>query len=302
MYYTIFHTAVTPFQAPHITKSILYRLLQQDIVYELSLDDSQKTGFALYQQGVPASYFTLLLEGCLTVSIGRETLLFEARGFYFFGSQVLIDVTESNPPSQYIPDFTVRPQTNCLVLLVTRQRYAAAHRASQFELGKGQSNQPEEERGERSEDMFSQEWEAAENQDLQASLSGGPGLTNIRHLLKTKPLQDFKRKTTPGSSARKPRPPRSPLPPLRGSQRVLQFLTDSPGPSRTYDMAEEDEDDIDDSEKKSLLLGMESGYTTTDSIHNSSNGSGNSSPNVAVIPEDNHLRTTQSLSDLESYV
>ena len=233
--------------------------------------------------------------------------MFEARGFYFFGSQVLVDVIESNTTSQYLPDFTVRPQTNCLVLLVTRQRYAAAHRASQFELGKGQSNQLEEEKGERSEDMFSQEWQAAENQDLQSSLSGRPGLTNIRHLLKTKPLQDFKRKATPGSSARKPRPPHSPLTPMRGPQRVLQFLTDSPGPSRTYEIAEEDEDDdTNGSEKKALLLGMESGYTTTDSIHNSSsNSSGNSSPNVAVAvvsPGDNNLRTTQSLSDLESYL
>ena len=218
--------------------------------------------------------------------IGKECLSFEARGFYFFGSQVLIDVIESNVGSHYIPDFTVRPQTDCLVLLVTRQRFLAAYRASQFELGKDPHDRLEEG------DLFSKEWEAAESQDLQLSLSGGPGLSNIRHLLKTKPLQDFRAiKQSPNSKIQSSRSLMTPPRPFSKSpQMVLRFLTNSPGPSRNYEVAggkeeeEEEEEEIDEkvAEKKSLLLGMESGYTTTDSASGSAHNSRNNSPVVEV--------------------
>ena len=170
-----------PFQ--DISKTILHRLLQQDIVFKIA----HEKDFCLYKLGVPANYFTLLLEGCLIVTIGEEGMEFEARGYYSFGAKALTDVdpsTDKIPPS-YIPDFTVRPGADCLVLIVTRQRYIAAYKASRFEKEHGLGNSTPRS------DVFSTEWKVAEKIDLQASLTGGAGLTNITHLLKTKPLQEM---------------------------------------------------------------------------------------------------------------
>ena len=281
-----FLAAVPPFKEAHITKSILDRLLQQDIVYQISLDESQKNEFALYQTGIPASYFTLLLEGCLKVDIGKECLTFDARGFYFFGSQVLTDVIESKIASDYIPDFTVRPASDCLVLLITRQRYHAAYRASQFEMGKIQHDRIMNGRM----DLFSEEWQEAESQDLQSSLSGRPGLMNIKHLLKTKPLQELKAKNQLS--------PNSKTPIARSPRGGLRILAHSPGPSRTFIIAEADEDhgvNERDSERMSLLVGMEGGNADADSVHNSRD----SSPIVEVV-DSNCKRTSRSLSDLET--
>lgn len=170
-----------PFQEPYVSKNILHRLLQQDIVFKIS---HEKSDFLLYQPDVPANYFALLLEGCLIVTIGEEKMQFEARGFYYFGAKALLDVAKSSGETvpSYIPNFTVSLGSDCLILIITRRRYLAAHKASRFEEEHNESI------ADRS-DVFTKEWKDAETVDLQVSLAGGAGLTNITHLLKTKPLQ-----------------------------------------------------------------------------------------------------------------
>lgn len=78
-----------------------------------------------------------------------------------------------------------------MVVIVTRRRYLAALKASQFEQEHSGSVQIRN-------DVFSKEWEAAETVDLQASLAGRAGLTNIKHLLKTKPLQGVSHQSSSG--------------------------------------------------------------------------------------------------------
>jgi hypothetical protein len=186
---TIF-PAVEPFQDEYITKTTLHRLLHQDIIFKVGVDQKD---FLLYKPGVPANYFTLLLEGCLTVTIGDENMEFEARGFYHFGDKVLMDVVKnslnSDPISDYIPQFKVSMNSECLVLIITRRRYEAAFKASRFERENNESMLTDRS------DIFTKEWEHAENSDLQATLTGSDGLTNIVQLLKTKPLQDLSSRT-----------------------------------------------------------------------------------------------------------
>ena len=168
-------SAVAPFNPSCITKSVLNQLLRQDIVFKLS---RERSDFLLYQPGVPANYFTLILEGTLLVTIGEEGLQFEARGFYTFGSRALMEPYNDDP---YLPDFTVSMGlVDCLVIIVTKRRYLAALKASRFENEQSLTVSAE---------VFSKEWVVAETSDLQASLAGKAGLTNITHLLKTKPLQ-----------------------------------------------------------------------------------------------------------------
>lgn len=44
----------------------------------------------IYEQGKPADYFVLILEGRVEVTVGQEQLLFECGPFSYFGKQALI--------------------------------------------------------------------------------------------------------------------------------------------------------------------------------------------------------------------
>ena len=191
-----------------ITTTVLHRLLQQDVVFKLSVDECREREFALYKEGTPANYFTLVLEGRLNVSIGNENMVFEASAFYHFGEKCLLDsvdcdtiLTEVSP---YIPDFTVRPIADSLVLIVTRSCYLAAYRTSQLEMKQSDPVQLQTSLSDAdtklslslqaNRDVFSQEWHAAKDTDLQTSMvgGGGGGLGSITRLLQTKPLQRIK--------------------------------------------------------------------------------------------------------------
>ena len=160
-----------------ITKTVLHRLLQQDIVFQLSAEECRERDFALYREGTPANYFALVLEGCLNVSIGSEGMKFEARAFYHFGEKCLLDTIEGfdttiSDVAPYVPDFTVHPVTDTLVLIITRRCYLAAYHTSLLEreiqphtaASPKASQQPNK-------DVFTEKWQAAENSDLQGMSS-----------------------------------------------------------------------------------------------------------------------------------
>ena len=188
-----------------ITTTVLHRLLQQDVVFKLSVDECREREFALYKEGTPANYFTLVLEGRLNVSIGNENMVFEASAFYHFGEKCLLDSVDCDTTltelSSYIPDFTVRPITDSLVLIVTRRCYLAAYRTSQLEMKQSDPAQLQvslSDAGTKSlqvnRDVFSEEWHAAKDTDLKTCIvgGGGGGLDGITRLLQTKPLQRIK--------------------------------------------------------------------------------------------------------------
>lgn len=79
---------------------------------------------------------------------------------------------DQSPP--YIPDFTVRPATDCQVLIITRSQYIAACTATKFEQKKRVLN---DSRNDTRSDVFAQEWERAVTQDSESF--GGSGLPPI---------------------------------------------------------------------------------------------------------------------------
>lgn len=180
-------------------------------MFQITVEESRERDFGLYNAGVPANYFTLVLEGCLSVSIGSEGMVFEARAFYHFGEKCLLDAVECSTATAteiptYVPDFTVRPVTDCLVLIVTRRRYLAAYHTSLLEqesqqhaaaaAGRVVACPPQEING----DVFTEKWRAAESTDLQSSLAGGEGLSSITRLLQTKPLQRIRTHKKPSAT------------------------------------------------------------------------------------------------------
>ncbi|KAL5471405.1 hypothetical protein EMCRGX_G029521 [Ephydatia muelleri] len=124
--------SVEAFSEKRISKNVLKKLLQKDIAREITQRDAESGDLYLYKSGVVANYFVLILEGCVEVTIGREGMSFEGRAFSCYGHQVLVDAY-GGTGSQYQPDFTVRPLTSCVVLIVTYNQYVAALKATSFE-------------------------------------------------------------------------------------------------------------------------------------------------------------------------
>lgn len=160
------------------------RLLLKHVVRQLSLEDSVKANFHLYEAGKEASYFSLILEGCVEVVVGKDGLTFESRSFSHFGYQALLGAIQ-DPQFTYIPDYTVRITTDCTVIIVTKRQYLAALQASHFETGQSDSNQVQLQI---ENDMFSKEWDIAENRDIETSHSTASGLSSITKLFRKKQL------------------------------------------------------------------------------------------------------------------
>ena len=180
-------TGVEPFHSDYISKNMLKRLLKKNIVRNISVDEDKKKDFTLFKTGSPSSYFALILEGCVHVTIGKDNLDFESRSFSHFGAQALLSSLESSDhPKPYIPDFTVRPATDCQVLIITRRQYLAAHNATIFE----QENQDATPRTPNKPDVFTKEWEMAEFGDRENCSSSG--LSPITKFLHKKPPQSWK--------------------------------------------------------------------------------------------------------------
>ena len=124
-----------------------------------------------------------LTSAFLQVIVGKDQMEFEGHSFSHFGGQALVcdnnSTSQVQGAAQYVPDFTVRPTSDCQVLIVTRSQYLAACKATEFEHEK---QLKEESKNEGKSDVFSQEWERAESHTLQSLASVGSGLSQMRKL------------------------------------------------------------------------------------------------------------------------
>ena len=77
-----------PFKVEKISETILHRLLDQDIIFEVFLPE-KKAPLFLYQRGKPADHFIMILQGRVEVTIGKENSLFEQGAFSFYAQHAL---------------------------------------------------------------------------------------------------------------------------------------------------------------------------------------------------------------------
>ena len=77
--------AVEPFKIELISETILHRLLDQDIIFEAQLPEKKAVQVYLYQRGKQADFFTMVLQGRVEVTIGKENIVFEQGPFSFIG-------------------------------------------------------------------------------------------------------------------------------------------------------------------------------------------------------------------------
>ena len=85
--------AVEPFKIELISETILHRLLDQDIIFEAQLSEKKAVPVYLYQRGKQADFFTMVLQGRVEVTIGKENIVFEQGPFSFFGQHALLNPT-----------------------------------------------------------------------------------------------------------------------------------------------------------------------------------------------------------------
>lgn len=64
-------------------------MLNQDVIHHIKVKGKDKT-ILIYEQGKPADYFVLILEGRVEVTVGQENLVFECGPFTYFGTQALV--------------------------------------------------------------------------------------------------------------------------------------------------------------------------------------------------------------------
>lgn len=154
-------TAFEPFQKPHVSETILRRLLNQDITRHIKLGALKKNdpNRFIFQKGQPVDFFVLILEGRVEVTVGDENLVFESGPFSQFGLQALgseslesshqtNDATnatvEENRRYIFVPDYTVEAISDVVYIVVTRNIYLAAKRATQIEESRYQSDDSQE--------------------------------------------------------------------------------------------------------------------------------------------------------------
>ncbi|XP_072026763.1 metal transporter CNNM2-like isoform X2 [Amphiura filiformis] len=179
-------TGVEAFKTEFISENILHRLLEQDIIIDVRLEDKNKPVY-IFQRGHPADYFVLILQGRVEVAIGNENLIFEQGPFGFFGQNAILppgvkDRSNSTanseskaslqsigsfssghgPHPQFIPDFTVRILTDVQYMRVSRFQYKAARTATLVD-SENKANSPSQ-----TKDVFSMEWKKATNTEANA--------------------------------------------------------------------------------------------------------------------------------------
>ncbi|XP_046454205.1 unextended protein-like isoform X2 [Daphnia pulex] len=160
-------SSIDLFKTELISNNVLRRLMQQSQIIRFIRVNKEKSEFhpaetLIFQQGKPADYFVLILEGRVEVTVGKENLVFESGPFSHYGSQALTSYSsamESASSTQlsrsvqsvrmavspdggvgsaargqtFVTDYTVRAITDVVYFCLSRILYQAARSATVLE-------------------------------------------------------------------------------------------------------------------------------------------------------------------------
>ncbi|KAK4014598.1 hypothetical protein OUZ56_027119 [Daphnia magna] len=162
-------SSIDLFKPELISTNVLRRLMQQSQIIRFirvnknaDKSDHNPAETFIFQQGKPADYFVLILEGRVEVTVGKENLIFESGPFSHYGSQALMSfpsAMESASSTQlsrsvqsvrmavspdggggsaargqtFVTDYTVRAVTDVVYFCLSRVLYQAARSATVLE-------------------------------------------------------------------------------------------------------------------------------------------------------------------------
>ncbi|KAK3095751.1 hypothetical protein FSP39_018578 [Pinctada imbricata] len=159
-------TSVDLFHEELISETVLKRLIKQNIVEQV-IHKEDTMGIYLFRENVPCDYFVLILQGHVEVTVGKDKMSFSSGPFSFYGVKALqlTDTVLSHnqgttgsdslyvKSEPYIPDFTVRADSDLLFLRIRRAFYIAARRSTLM----GRSVKVKE----NDDEAFNKEWKKA---------------------------------------------------------------------------------------------------------------------------------------------
>ncbi|KAH3756082.1 Ancient conserved domain protein 2 [Pelomyxa schiedti] len=119
---TLFVSTLEEFSNPVISKDILQLMLSQAIVEYIpapSLEAQRDHKDYLYKRGVANSWFSVIMEGRVSIKSGKEGFSSESGPFTIMGLDAL-------KTDLWIPDFSVRIKTSLTVVRLNKEMYEVA--------------------------------------------------------------------------------------------------------------------------------------------------------------------------------
>ena len=132
-------STVDPFKETVMSNATVKKLLSQKVYFTVTVSESDndpsnqaplKDVVTLYENGCPADFFILVLEGRLQVTVGREKLIFLSGPFSYFGVEALT----INGPQDFISDYSVAVIETTTFIKITRNVYTHAYRANEMQI------------------------------------------------------------------------------------------------------------------------------------------------------------------------
>lgn len=132
--------AIDAFKENAMSPATLRKLMAQKVYFtvRVSQDDDDDASdetpandhaVNLYQNGTPADFFILIIEGRVRVTVGREMLVFVSGPFSYFGVESL----KMDGSKDFVPDYSVDAIETTTFIKINRSVYTYAYRANEME-------------------------------------------------------------------------------------------------------------------------------------------------------------------------
>lgn len=145
-------SSVKPFSGEFINPKLLETFLRKpELTKEKRnlVEDESDINMYLYKYGVECDYFIIILEGKAVLQVGKEGMEVDAGLFSYYGVDSLVDenavdplktITDTYKP--YKPEFSLKVNSYCVYLQITRNQWKEAVKQSMIErnLGLGSTN------------------------------------------------------------------------------------------------------------------------------------------------------------------
>lgn len=136
-------SSVKPFMGEFISPKVLETFLRKpEFTKEKRnlVEDESDINMYLYKYGVECDYFIIVLEGKAVLQVGKEGMEVDAGLFSYYGVDALVDEKETdplksitNPFKPYKPEFSLKVNSYCVYLQITRNEWKDAVKQSMIE-------------------------------------------------------------------------------------------------------------------------------------------------------------------------
>lgn len=141
--------AVKPFTPEFINTRLLETFLRKpELIKEkrnlADQDNDNDQNMYLYKYGKECDHFVIILDGKAVLKVGKEGMEVDAGLFSYYGVDALMDANHTDPvkclaakPKPYKPEFSLKVNSYCVYMKITRSQWVEAVKQSQIERNVG---------------------------------------------------------------------------------------------------------------------------------------------------------------------